>query len=571
MILSISMTKLIGALVVVGVAQSCWYYVYLESPYDYYFRYCSSGCANLVKTDGNFSSCCMPYTSGQSTPAVCTALSSSYAAMGTTCTWGDVPTTDAPTSTPVDPTYTPPPYTPPVTSAQASVLDDCTAEEPDDTEVATDTFWITSTTTTPCSTTSSAAAPTSSDGSCDCDGEGGQAAQSTNWEGNTAPASFTVDNHRRAIIRRGSCDCSSATGSAPAETSAAAVTTSAPTATSSGDTCDCGGESGQAAELTNWEGNTAPTSFTPDNRRRRGIWQRGTCNCSSAISAHSEISAAETSYAAVTSSAPAPTSSDDSCTCGDESGQPAESTNWEGNTAPASFTPDNRQRRRGVMKRGKCDCGEGSGEAGTSTGGIVASSYVYEGNTAPATFTADNRRRDTLKPRNTAPASFAPDNRKRSYEGIVRGASVGEKPENEKRKYSMVHMPLNHRHSPDHHSNVVENAERKIPTGFSRYYEKRNTATTTTRTSTTWVITDDCGVGATTTSVAAATDTDAPVTASASATNTGGESGQAAESISAAEVTGSAPATTDDIPSTSVAWEGSGPPSSFVGDNRRRW
>lgn len=37
------MTKLIGALVVVGVAQSCWYYVYLESPYDYYFRYCSSG------------------------------------------------------------------------------------------------------------------------------------------------------------------------------------------------------------------------------------------------------------------------------------------------------------------------------------------------------------------------------------------------------------------------------------------------------------------------------------------------------------------------------------------------
>lgn len=490
MILSISMTKLIGALVVVGVAQSCWYYVYLESPYDYYFRYCSSGCANLVKTDGNFSSCCMPYTSGQSTPAVCTALSSSYAAMGTTCTWGDVPTTDAPTSTPVDPTYTPPPYTPPVTSAQASVLDDCTAEEPDDTEIATDTFWITSTTTTPCSTTSSAAAPTSSDGSCDCDGEGGQAAQSTNWEGDTAPASFTVDNHRRAIIRRGSCDCSSAT------------------------------------------------------------------------SAHSEISAAETSYAAVTSSAPAPTSSDDSCTCGDESGQPAESTNWEGNTALASFTPDNRQRRRGVMKRGKCDCGEGSGEAGTSTGGIVASSYVYE---------ADNRRRDTLKPRNTAPASFAPDNRKRSYEGIVRGASVGEKPENEKRKYSMVHMPLNHRHSPDHHSNVVENAERKIPTGFSRYYEKRNTATTTTCTSTTWVTTDDCGVGAATTSVAAATDTDAPVTASASVTNTGGESGQAAESTSAAEVTGSAPATTDDIPSTSVAWEGSGPPSSFVGDNRRRW
>lgn len=107
----------------------------------------------------------MPYTSGQSTPAVCTALSSSYAAMGTTCTWGNVPTTDAPTSTPVDPTYTPPPYTPPVTSAQANAPDDCTTEEPDDTEAATETFWITSITTTPCSTTSSAAdAPTSSVG-----------------------------------------------------------------------------------------------------------------------------------------------------------------------------------------------------------------------------------------------------------------------------------------------------------------------------------------------------------------------------------------------------------------------
>lgn len=565
------MTKLIGALVVLGVAQSCWYYVYLESPYDYYFRYCSSGCGNLAKTDGNFNSCCMPYTSGQSTPAVCTALSSSYAAMGTTCTWGNVPTTDAPTSTPVDPTYTPPPYTPPVTSAQANAPDDCTTEEPDDTEAATETFWITSITTTPCSTTSSAAdAPTSSDGSCDCGGEGGQAAQSTNWEGNTAPASFTADNHRRGIIRRGSCNCSSATGSAPAETSAAAVTTSTPTATSSGDTCDCGGESGQAAESTNWEGNTAPTSFNPDNRRRRGIWQRGTCDCSSATSAHSEISATETSYAVVTSSAPAPTSSDDSCTCGDESGQAAKSTNWEGNTAPASFTPDNRRRRRGVMKRGKCDCGE----AGANTGGIVASSYAYEGNTAPATFTADNRRRAALKPRNTAPASFAPDNRKRGYEGIVRGVSVGGKPENERRNYNMVHgkeMRSNHRRSPDHHSNVVENAERKIPTGFSRYYEKRNTAAATTCTSTTWITTDGCGAGAATTSVAAATDTDAPVTASVSATNTEGESGQAAESTSAAEDTESAPATTDDIPSTSVAWEGSGPPSSFVGGNRRQW
>lgn len=31
------------------------------------------------------------------------------------------------------------------------------------------------------------------------------------------------------------------------------------------------------------------------------------------------------------------------------------------------------------MKRGKCDCGEGSGEVGISIGGIVVFFYVYEG------------------------------------------------------------------------------------------------------------------------------------------------------------------------------------------------
>lgn len=234
--------------------------------------------------------------------------------MGTACTWGDVPTTDAPTSTPVDSTYTPPPYIPAVTSAQASATDDCPTEESDNSDVATETSWVTSTTTTPCSTTSVVTAPTPSDESCNCGGESGQADESANWEGNTLPASFTADSRRRGIMRRGSCECS-AISSTLAETSAAAVATSA----------------------------------------------------------------ADTSHLAVTSFEPAATSSGDSCNCGNKSGQAAESTNWEGNTAPTGFTPDNRRRRRDVMRRGDCDCGEESSEDGARTSGIVASSYAYEG------------------------------------------------------------------------------------------------------------------------------------------------------------------------------------------------
>nr|KIR88515.1 hypothetical protein I308_00587 [Cryptococcus tetragattii IND107] len=502
------MTKLIGAFVVLGVAQSCWYDVYLESPYDYYFRYCSSGCANLAMTDDNFSSCCLPFTSGQSTPVVCTSLSLSYAAMGTTCTWGDVSTTDAPTSTPVDSTYTPPPYIHAVTSAQASATDDCSTEESDDNpDVATETSWVTSTTTTPCSTTSAVTAPAPSDESCNCGGESGQAAESSNWEGNTLPASFTADNRRRDIMRRGSCECS-AISSSLAETSAAAVATSV----------------------------------------------------------------ADTSHLAITSFEPAVTSSGDSCNCGKKSGQAAESTNWEGNTAPSGFTPDNRRRGRDVMKRGDCDCGEESSEDGARTSGIVASSYVYEGNTAPTTFAADNRRRVALKPRNIALANFNSDNRKRGYKGIVRGASVGGKPENEKRKYDMVHdkeVSSKDRRSPDHHSNVAGNAERKIPTAFSRYYDKRDTPTTTIHTSTTWVTTADCGTEAVATSAVAETDINASATASNSSTDAERNSSQAGESISATEDTESASAITG-VPSTSVPWEGSGPPSSFMGDNRKR-
>ena len=39
----ISLPNLIASLVVLGVARACWYYVYLENPYDYYHRYCAVG------------------------------------------------------------------------------------------------------------------------------------------------------------------------------------------------------------------------------------------------------------------------------------------------------------------------------------------------------------------------------------------------------------------------------------------------------------------------------------------------------------------------------------------------
>ncbi|KIR42155.1 hypothetical protein I313_02324, partial [Cryptococcus deuterogattii Ram5] len=236
-------------------------------------------------------------------------------------------------------------------------------------------------------------------------------------------------------------------------------------------------------------------------------------------------------------------------------------------------TPDNRRRRRDVMRRGDCDCGEESSEDGARTSGIVASSYAYEGNAAPTTFAADNRRNVALKPRNTSLANFNSDNRKRRYKGVVRGASVGGMPENEKRKYDIVHdkeMSSKGRRSPDHHSNVAGNAEREIPTAFSRYYDKRDTATTTIHTSTIWVTTANCGTEAVSTSTAAETDINASATASKSSTDAEINSSQAAESISATEDTESASAITE-VPSTSVPWEGSGPPSSFIGDNRKRW
>lgn len=179
-----------------------------------------------------------------------------------------------------------------------------------------------------------------------------------------------------------------------------------------------------------------------------------------------------------------------------------------------------------------------------------------EGNTTPTTFAADNRRRVALKPRNTALTNFNSDNCKRGYKDIVRGASVGGRPENEKRKYDMVHdkeVSSKDRRSPDHHSNVAEIAERETPTTFSRYYDKRDTATTTINTSTIWVTTADCGTEAVATSAVAETDINASATASNPSTDAERNSSQAAESISATEDTESASAITE-VPSTSVPW-----------------
>ncbi|WVF67374.1 hypothetical protein IAT40_002129 [Kwoniella sp. CBS 6097] len=227
----ISLPTLIASLVVLGVARACWYYVYLENPYDYYHRYCAVGCAGMDQADENFGQCCLPLTSGQETPAVCSSLSDKCAAEGTTCEWGrEVPTTDQPATSAPPESYTPPAYTPPGTTDNAAMP-----------TASTEVVWVTETTTTPCATTSPpppVSSPEPEEEPCVCppEGETSMAAAPTETSGEGAlppdgyqPESFnSVTAHMARSLRRGwkkrgaeECVC-------PTSGQAAAPTTSAP-------------------------------------------------------------------------------------------------------------------------------------------------------------------------------------------------------------------------------------------------------------------------------------------------------------------------------------------------------
>ncbi|OCF30887.1 hypothetical protein I316_07412 [Kwoniella heveanensis BCC8398] len=274
----ISLPNLIASLVVLGVARACWYYVYLENPYDYYHRYCAVGCAGMDQSDENFGQCCLPLTSGQETPAICSSLSDKCAAEGTTCEWGrEVPTTDQPSTEAPPSSYTPPPYTPPATTENAAMPTTESAPAP---STSTEVVWVTETTTTPCATTSEAPPPpeeTIEPCVCPTEGETSMAAAPTEsaGEGALPPDGISVEpfqtNGRRGWRKRGSEECVCPTsGQAAAPTSSSPPPppppTLTPTSTSAPppEECVCPpeGETSMAAAPTESAGEGA---LPPDN------------------------------------------------------------------------------------------------------------------------------------------------------------------------------------------------------------------------------------------------------------------------------------------------------------------
>ncbi|WVQ94970.1 hypothetical protein IAU59_002061 [Kwoniella sp. CBS 9459] len=283
----VSVPALIASLVVLGVARACWYYVYLENPYDYYHRYCAVGCAGMNQTDDNFGQCCLPMTSGQETPAVCSSLSDKCSAEGTTCEWGrDVPTTDQPSTSAPPSSYTPPAYTAPGTTENAAMP-----------TASTEVVWVTETTTTPCATTSSPPAPTSApdEEPCECPPEGttdmAAAPTESAGEGDLPSDGFVPEpfetNARRGWKKRGSeaCVCPT-TGQAAAPTSSSAPPPPPPAPTSTSapapEECVCPteGETSMAAAPTEsaGEGDLPSAGFSAEpfqSLSARGGLRRG--------------------------------------------------------------------------------------------------------------------------------------------------------------------------------------------------------------------------------------------------------------------------------------------------------
>nr|ODN81408.1 hypothetical protein L203_05667 [Cryptococcus depauperatus CBS 7841] len=431
MLRSISAAKLVTALVVLGLARACWYYVYMESPYDYVYRHCSAGCDGMKQDDPNFKSCCFPYTSGQATPGVCTSLMSSFAASGTKCVWGNIPTSGAPQTSKLvtDTSYVPPTISVPVTthSEDTDCLSSTKSSQPG---VITQTSWVTSTTTTPCTgTTSQAAVPTTSS----------QSSTATSTPTKTTTPTTTT----------------------PTTTTPSTTTTPCTTTTTTNQPCDCG-ETSKAAQSTssNWEGNTPSAGFTPDSKRKRGVMRRGQCQCHT---------------------------------------QPGQtSTNWEGNTAPGGFSGDNRKR-------------------------------FEPRNTPPDGFHPDNGRRALP----TTPF----ENGKREYSGIMRGVNVHGTNAGRKRDVEKEYLET-----------LTKPVESTVPTGFSKYYEKRETPSTVICTSTTWITTNDCGKS--TSSITSTT----PTTATSTTTNQPCDCGETSKAAQ----------------STSSHWEGNTPSAGFTPDSKRK-
>ncbi|WVW86455.1 hypothetical protein I302_108503 [Kwoniella bestiolae CBS 10118] len=347
-----SLPYILGSLVVLGVAQACYYYVYLESPYDYYYRYCNVGCAGMDQNDENFNQCCLPMTSGQTAPAVCQTLSASCAAAGTTCTWGSaVPTSDQPSTSAPPATYTPPAYTP----------------QPRDAAPTTETVWVTETSTTPCATTEQASAPTSTTPEeCVCEEEEGETSEApkptaqTPKEGELAPEGYPDDSNSRRRRRRGikirdTCVCPTSSA-APAPTTPPAPTTenaATPITTSAAeeeDECVCPpegetGEAGTSAHETPKEGELPQSNVPLNGKRRRGIRARGgECICPPKSSAPP--------------APPAPTE----CVCPPEgttsqASKPTAQTPKEGSGPSDDFVPPPGEGRRGIFARnGDCVC-----------------------------------------------------------------------------------------------------------------------------------------------------------------------------------------------------------------------
>ncbi|WWC72286.1 uncharacterized protein I206_106248 [Kwoniella pini CBS 10737] len=475
----------LGSLLVLGVAQACFYYVYLESPYDYWDRYCKVGCVGMNNNDENFNQCCLPMTSGQTTPAVCATLSASCAAAGTVCPpWGSgVPTSNAPSTSGPPASYTPPAY------------------KPRDVVPSTETVWVTETSTTPCAspspTTNNAAVPTTSaPEECDCEGEDqGETSNaaavptgSAPAQGDAPSAGVQTDNRRRrrGLMIRDKCVCPTSTSasSVPSTTAPPPVTSNAAVPTSSSQcVCPTGSAPGQ--------GDAAPEGFQGD---RRDMGSNGECSCpgETGNAAVPTTSSSSSTPPTTTSSTPEGT---EECECDcEEEGKtsnaaiPTGSTPVEGDTPSQGVSTDNRRRRGLKVRGGECVCPTSSSAAVPSTGNAAAPT------TAPT----------EPKPCECAPSSSAPgEGSAPSRRGfMVRDNCVC--PTTGNAAIPTTSAPGEGNANPDYSGS--DNRKRNAPPSYfvgdkksqlpgeNFKFNKREVNPTQTVTSTTTITTDDCAM-----------------------------------------------------------------------------
>ncbi|GFZ51109.1 hypothetical protein JCM24511_08867 [Saitozyma sp. JCM 24511] len=354
-LIGLSLPQLASALVVLSVAQACYYWYWLENPSAYNYRVCQCGCGtSLTESDDNYYDCCLPYSSGATTPAVCTSIIASNTD-ASTCQSTSVATTDFPS------TY----YTYSTSYVYSTAVDYSYTYA--SSAYSTSTVWATATTTTPCgatvvATSSAAAAATSSvapseqpstnsanavstmmssssvsidTNTCACPTTSSAAAAATSsnsdWEGDTPPSGWDATTSagseaKRSLARRDdntcACTASASSSAASVSTDIPCTTASAPvTSITSAAQCNCPAESAS--------GSSAPTegalpSSGWDNRKR----QDAGCTCGS-----SSVWSSASSAVPVTSSAAAVATSVASATgTGSASSGGIASGGWEGET-----------------------------------------------------------------------------------------------------------------------------------------------------------------------------------------------------------------------------------------------